>query len=261
MSEKVWYLKRCDLFERLSPEQLSGIETRSRIRKYPRSSPVYLPDDQADGVLLLAEGRVRISNFTAGGKQAILAFIEPGELFGELALFDSGGREEFAETAEPSTIVLIPGDEMRRLMEAAPQVALGVTKLIGLRRRRIERRLKSLLFRSNRERLVHLLLELADQYGRPDPGGILIDIKLSHQDLANVIGSTRETVTVTLGELQAEGAVRIARRTIVLTNPKRLATSIDQAPPRTPGGSHEAAQSRAPISAPVVKPRPDPRRM
>ncbi len=101
-------------------------------------------------------------------------------------------------------------------MESSPELAIGVVKLIGLRRLRIERRLKSLLFRSHRDRLLHLLLELAEQYGEPQSQGMRLKIKLSHQDLASIIGATRETVTTTLGELQDAGVVTVDRRVITL---------------------------------------------
>jgi CRP-like cAMP-binding protein len=224
MSERLWFLKRCDLFQRLGQEQLAALEARCRVRKFPRATPVYLPSDQADGVLLLAEGRVKIGSITPDGKQSILAFIEPGELFGELSLLGSQQREEYAETLEKSTVVLIPGKEMRQLLAENLEVSLGVTKLIGLRRQRIERRLKYLL--------VHLMLELAERYGQSVPGGVQLRIKLSHQDLANIIGSTRETVTVVLGELQAEGRLQLGRRKIVLSDLVRLADSVGAAEPR-----------------------------
>jgi len=230
MPEKLWHLKNCDLFERLSPAELRQVESRCRSRVVPRRTPIYLPIDQADGVLLLTSGRAKICNFTAEGKQAILAFIEPGELFGELAIFSEGEREEYAEAVEKSTILLIPGEEIQRLMEQHPNISLGITKLIGLRRRRIERRLKYLLFRSNRERLIHLLLELTEQYGRTVAEGTWISIQLSHQDLANIIGSTRETVSLLLGEFQKEGILSIGRRKITLHDVTALALSVDARP-------------------------------
>ncbi len=226
MAEKIWHLKRCDLFGRLSEAELARLESRSLMRKFPTKTLVYMPSDQSDGVLLLTAGRVRIGTVTGEGKQAILAFVEPGELFGELAVFDDGNREDYAEATENSTVLFLPADEMRRLAEEHAPVSFGITKLIGLRRKRIERRLKSLLFRSNRERLIHLLLELAEQYGLPSDGEIDLGIKLSHQDLAAVIGSTRETVTIVLGELQAEGALQVGRRKIVLIDADRLADEV-----------------------------------
>lgn len=233
MTEELWYLKQSDLFRRLSPEKLALIEPRCRMRHFKRGEPIYLPSDAAESVLVLAEGRVKIGSITDDGKQTILAFIEPGEVFGELAALDGEPREEFAEAAEKSTVILMPAELLRTLVEQTPELALGITRLIGMRRRRIERRLKSLLFRSNRQRLVSLLLELAGQYGEPATSAsgsneaVRLKIKLSHQDLASIIGSTRETVTVVLGELQTEGLVEVGRRKILLTNPNLLAKSAD----------------------------------
>ncbi len=246
MSEKLWFLKSCQLFEHLSPDELRRIEMRSRARTFPRKSPIYLPADEARSVYLLAKGRAKICHLTPEGKQSILAFIEPGELFGELAILDSGAREEYAEAIEVSTVVMIPGDEIQRLMADLPELSFGITKMIGMRRRRIERRLKNLLFLSNRERLTHLLLELAEQYGKPTSDGIQLGIKLSHQDLASVIGSTRETVTVVLGEMQSEKLLKVGRRNILLLDPSRLAAIVQETTSRLPGESPRpsAASSR-----------------
>lgn len=232
MADKLWYLKNCNLFERLPPDHLGRLESRSKYRQFPRKSLIYLPSEQSDSVLLLASGRVKLYHVTTEGKQTLLAFIDPGELFGELTLFAGDGqREEFAETLESSSVVLIPGAEIRELIEKYPVVSLRVTRLMGLRRRRIERRLKSLLFCSNRDRLVYLMIELAEKYGQPDPEGIRIGTKFSHQELASAIGTTRETVTNLLSDLRSEGSIAIRRRQIVLKKVESLAASIDEPPP------------------------------
>jgi CRP-like cAMP-binding protein len=240
MDEKYWFLKNCALFERLTPAQIARLEQRSQAKRFPRGSLVYVPSDAGESVLLLTTGRVKLYHITSDGKQALLALIDPGELFGELAVFDGGQREEFAEAMDGTTVLRIPAEEIIRLMESHPDVSLGVTRLMGLRRRRIERRLKSLLFRSNRERLIHLLMELADRYGRRTHAGVEIGVKLSHQDLASIIGSTRETVTVVLGELRSEGSLLIERRQIVLTQMEHLAHSINLSPPKLPNEQFQA---------------------
>jgi CRP-like cAMP-binding protein len=234
MDDKYWFLKRCGLFERLAPDQIELVEKRSRTRKFVRGSVIYVPSDAGDSVLLLTSGRVKIHHLTPDGKEALLALIDPGELFGELAILDGGRREEFAEAMETSQVVAIPSEVIQNLMESHSEVSLGVTKLLGLRRRRLERRLKSLLFRSNRERLVHLLVELLEKYGQPEPEGTLIGIRLSHQELANIIGSTRETVTVLLGELSFDRLLTVKKRKIYVPDPKRLAASIGLDPPEIP---------------------------
>lgn len=234
MSEKFWFLKCCSILERLGPAELAELESRARIKKFPGRSPVYLPSDAADAVLLLVTGRVKICGSSADGRESILAFIEPGELFGELAMFDDETRQEHAETTEPSTVVVLPRDALRQVMERHAEISLGVTKLIGLRRRRIERRLKYLLFRSNRDRMIHLLLELVEQYGEAEAEGIRLRIKLSHQELASIVGSTRETVTIVLGELQAEQLITVGRQRITIIDLKRLAQGVAADPPRLP---------------------------
>lgn len=231
MEEKLWYLKRSELFEQLSAEEITRIEAQSRMQTLPRKGLVYLPSDSSAAVFLLTKGRIKLYNLTAEGKETVLAFIEPGEIFGELSLLNPGQREEFAEAMSTSTIVMISGEVIRNLMESRPSLTIQLTRLMGLRRQRIERRLKSLLFRSNRERLVYLLLELAARYGERAADGLALSIRLSHQELSSVIGSTRETVTVLLGELQHERSLIIKRRQIILTNLRQLAASIDEVPP------------------------------
>lgn len=232
MREKYWYLKNCQLFDQLPSDVLQNLESRSRLRRFRSGEPVYLPLDAADGVLLLISGQVKIYSLTAEGKQSILTFIEPGEIFGELALYEGGQRGEHAETTTKSEIVVIPAAALRTVVERSPQLAIGITRLVGFRRRRIEQRLKYLLFHSNRERLTHLLLELAEDYGSVGPGGeIQLSIKLSHQDLASIIGSTRESVTVILGQMQSEGLLKLGRRKIVIRALDRLAGAVRTAVP------------------------------
>ena len=122
---------------------------------------------------------------------------------------------------------------------------MQITKLIELRLRRLERRLNSLLFRSNRERLGTLLIDLVEQYGKPADDGILIDIKLSHQDLAGLIGATRESVTHLLGAMQLEGIIRFGRQRIVVRDPDRLTDINSQA-----SGSNSAAYAMGTRSRP-----------
>ena len=250
MNEKFWHLKNSDLFGQLESRELELLETRSRARKFAARAPICLPVDHRDHVFLLAKGRAKICHLTGEGKQSILTFVEPGELFGELALLEPADHDDYVEALEASTVVMIPGAEVQRLMTTYPEVTLGVTKLIGVRRKRIERRLKQLLFLSNRERLTHVLLELVEQYGRHTEEGVELAIRLSHQDLANIIGSTRESVTVMLGKLQAEGLVRVRRQRLALLQLRTLANTVGRAVPQI------AVPDRLPASNQRFLPQP-----
>jgi CRP/FNR family transcriptional regulator, cyclic AMP receptor protein len=224
MTETIWYLKRCPLFARLTPDECRRVEARSRARTFPRGAAVYAPDDPGESVLLLTEGRVKIRTVTPDGRETILVFVEPGELFGELALVDPAPRDEYAEAVQDSRLLAIPRDELLGLIARRPDVALSVTKLLGLRLRRVENRLKNILFRSTRERLVALLLELVGSHGRLVAGGWEVGVRLTHQDFANLIGSSRESVTLTLGRLQRDGLIAVVRRRVVVRDRARLAS-------------------------------------
>ena len=227
MGQKSWHLQNCDMFADLPEDEIKRVESQSLARNFPRGSTVYLPSDFADGVFLLAKGRVKICHVTPQGKQSILSFVNPGELFGELAVLGENQRSDYAETMEKSLIVLISREVIDQLFTRRPEISLAMTKLIGLRRRRVEMRLKHLLFHSNRERLIHLILELADQFGVESNEGTTIGIRLSHQELGNLIGSTRESVTILLGELQNEGLIKISRRKICVTNVEQIAAVVN----------------------------------
>lgn len=231
MRQQIWHLKNNELFSKVDAPRLEQLESRCLSRSFAARSPIYLPSELADSVFLLASGLVKVCNLTSDGKQSILAFVEPGELFGELAIFDSEERGEYVETVEKSTVVMIPANELGNLMATNHDVSIAMNKLIGLRRHRVERRLKNLLFLSNRDRLIHLLLDLAEQFGRSDSGGISLRIKLAHQEIANLMGSTRETVTILLGQLKSEGLVDIGRRRITLIETERLAMSVHRKTP------------------------------
>lgn len=227
VSEKHWYLKNCRLLSRLPQSALEDLEARSRSSRFKAGEVIYIPIDRAEAVLILVSGQVKLCHMTPDGKESILAFIEPGELFGEMSLVGADSREELAIATCISTIVLVPRDAFQTLMNDHAQLALGITQLLGFRRLRIERRLKSLLFRSSRDRLLQLLIELAQEHGNPTSQGVEIRLKLSHQDLANIIGSTRETVTTALGHLQAEGLVLLGRQRVTVCSIERLIEAVD----------------------------------
>ena len=249
MSDFYWYLKDCDLFAYLSDHDIRLLESASKTRDFRRGEPIYLPNESADAVLLVVKGRVKICHVTPEGKQSILNFIDTGELFGELSLLGNTERQEFSEAIENCRVVLIPKAAMLNLMANYPNINIGITKLIGSRRQRIERRLRNLLFRSNRERVVHLLIEMAEKYGNRTAEGLELNIKLSHQEMASIIGSTRETVTVMLGQLQSEGMIRIARRRITIKDLQKLSQEVSEPcaeEARTPQQQQDAPNNDAP---------------
>ncbi len=230
MSDSLWHLKHCNLFHSLTPKECENLAISSKFRRFPARAPIYLPGEKAEHVFLVAEGMVKASTITNDGKESILSFIDQGELFGEMALLDVSQREEFVEAIERSTVVMIPSRVFQELLVVRSDLALAITKLVGLRRVRIERRIRNLMFQSARDRLIHLLLDLEEQFGQETSEGVRLRLKLSHQDLGNLIGATRETVTSLLGQLRAEGTIDYKRNKFVLKNVNALARAVHRVP-------------------------------
>ena len=228
MADSYWFIKNCNLFEQVSHDDIKWLESRAKMRELKRGEPVYLPSQLDDVVLLVASGRIKTCHVTPEGKQAIIAFVEPGEIFGELALIGGAAQDQHAEATEATKLIAIRINDLQAILHKYSSVSFAITKLIGHRRLKIERRLKNLLFRTNRERIVHLILELTETYGQRTEEGINLGIKLSHQEIASLIGSTRETVTVVLGQIQQEGKIKTARRKIVVKDLQALADEVKE---------------------------------
>jgi CRP-like cAMP-binding protein len=239
MAGPIWYLKTCNLFERLSDDEAERLNRRALVRKFKKKDVVYAPEQAGQTVLVLASGRVKIYDLTFEGRETILAFVEQGELFGELAALDGQPRREFAEAVEDCEVLAIPSDDFLALLESRADLSLSVTKLVGLRRQRIETRLRNILFLPSRPRLVRVLIELVEAHAERTGTRHAIRFPLSHQDFAGLIGVTRETVTLTLGQLQAEGLIAVERRRVIVLDLERLRQEGDK-----------------PAEPPVTKPRP-----
>ena len=242
MHDHIRQLARNKLFSDMSPDQLLRLQRACRADRMAKGGPIYLPVDLSDAVFLVSSGRIRICHLTHDGKRSTLAFIDPGEVFGELAVLDSSPREEYAEAAKDSIYIRIPADCLGDVMREVPLLAVRFMHLIGVRRRRLERRLRNLLFSSSRDRLIHLLLELADKYGVPAADGVRLTTDLSHQELASIIGSTRETVTLVLGELQTQGLIKLGRRKITLVRPAAINGLVRRLPGSAPRSFRTGSQ-------------------
>lgn len=116
MTEQIWHLKQCDLFQQLSDEEIKRLELSSKSRNFGARTPILLPEEKRDSLFFVADGLVSISSLGVDGKKSTLAFVEKGELFGELVLFDDGNPEEFVEAVEKTTLVMIPIEEIRRVI-------------------------------------------------------------------------------------------------------------------------------------------------
>jgi CRP-like cAMP-binding protein len=131
---------------------------------------------------------------------------------------------------EESQLCVIQKEQFLSLIRKRPELSFRLTKLIGLRLRRIESRVEDLVFRDVPSRLAHLLIQLSEEYGKTTPEGIFLDIKITHQEMANLIGSIRETVSAALGEFKKEGLITFEGRRIIILRPELLKKQVRPLP-------------------------------
>jgi CRP-like cAMP-binding protein len=220
--EGLWCLEHIDLFARLPARERVKLRRLGRRVKYRRGETIYLPGDPSDTIFFLRKGRVKLAYLDESGKRLTLTICGRGEPFGEMALAGEERRTLIAEALENVELCAVSKDELLYFAEENPHLSLRITKLVGLRLLEIENRLEDLIFKDVHTRLARLLLRLADQYGVAVDGGIRIDLKITHKDLAELIGSTRETTSAALGEFEQQDLIEKSRGCITIRDIERL---------------------------------------
>lgn len=220
---KLWYLRQVDLFEGIEEEEVERLARQAVLRKYARGETILSPGDPSERIYIIKRGRVKLSKYSPEGKEQILALLQSGDVFGALALV--GGQENVhVEAFEETVVCSLRLEDFFAIVRAHPEIVLRLLKLLARRLEIAEREVEELVFQDVPGRLASLLLRLAREYGEPAPGGVRISLRLTHQDLANMIGATRETVTSVLGRFRTQGLLAFDRRRIVVLNPEGLAT-------------------------------------
>jgi CRP/FNR family transcriptional regulator, cyclic AMP receptor protein len=184
---------------------------------------VYRRGDVADSLYIVARGRVKLLIAEDDGREAVIDIVSAGALFGESALYAVGAREKDAVAFENARLLRVPVGVYREGMGASRELYDGTFRLVGQRLARAERRVADFALDAIPARLDKLLADLSERYGRPETGGVLIDIALPHREIASIVGSTRESITVRLNALRRAGIIDFVDRKILIKTPAAAA--------------------------------------
>lgn len=195
---------------------------KSRIEEKPRGRLFLQPGQSSENVYLVAKGRVRLARQSREGKEYLVSYRDCLDLVGEGLLFGCGSPCETAEAVEETALLAIPVRTLRKALDSDTAVASKILGIIARRRAEAEDLVERLIFRNVESRIAELILSLVEPYGRPDPRGTLITMKLTHAEVSRTVGSTRETVTLTLGALRRRGLIDFDRRRILIRDVERL---------------------------------------
>ena len=211
---QLWYLARMRLFADLDAASLARLEGISPLAALPRGTPILGGDPAPQALYLLKRGRVRLFRVSPDGRPVTLALLTAGNVFGSLPSFPLGSPDMQAEAMDEVLICKMQRSDMERLMREHPAVGLRLIEALSRRVRELEDTVASLAHDDVRHRVVRVLLHLCEDFGRQDGALVRIDVPITHDDLAAMVGSTRETVTATLSRLSREDVVRTGRRSI-----------------------------------------------
>src|SRR6478609_1775778 len=211
-------LRKCDVLANLPVEALQTMLPNLKVGSYRPRQVIYLPGDRAQGVHFLTSGRIKISKVTRDGKELTLAYRTEGDFFGEPCLLDGGPREEMAEAMDASQTVEIQRELLDNLLKVDGRAAYKFARALITRRKDLETRVEQLIFKDVGAKLAELLLNLGQEHGISHEHGTAVGLKITHQEMANLIGSTRETVSLTLSQFKRKGLIQTEGRRVILAD-------------------------------------------
>lgn len=213
--KNVWFFDNVNLFNLLCPHKFKAYKKCHDFDQYKKGDYIYFEEDSANKVYLIEKGKVKIGYYTEEGDEIVKAILTKGDLFGEKAILGEENRNEFAQSIETSTSICPIGVEtMHDLMRDNKTFSLKVYKFLGLRFKKLERRLQLILFKDTRTRFLEFLNELCEEYGYDcdKTGDKVIVHPYTQKDIASLIGTSRSNLNVLMNELKEENIINFNRK-------------------------------------------------
>lgn len=211
-AEKMRYLSELSVFRDLTPREMEELNRITTMSTVPKGRVFYRPEEPGEVLFILKDGRVQLYRISPEGKKLIITTLGSHTLFGEMALLGARMHNTFAEAVEDCLICVMSRTDLERLILNKPQVALRILEITGKRLREAEERLENMAFKGIPARLASLLIRLSEEQESEEIVG------LTHQDLAESVGTYRETATQVLNDLKGQGLIDIGRKRITILN-------------------------------------------
>ena len=215
-------IARIPLFERMSPEEreeLRGMMSQTTLR---RGEVLFNEGDSGDRLYILLTGKVKLGHTSVDGRENLLAVLGPGEVVGELTLFDPGPRSTTATAVATTELLALEHNQLMGFIDSHPTLAKDMLRALAVRLRRTNIALADLVFSDVPGRLAKALLDLAERFGAPTEDGIHVPHDLTQEELAQLVGASRETINKSLAEFVSRGWIRLEGRAVTLIDVERL---------------------------------------
>ncbi|HHV74522.1 cAMP-binding protein [Thermoanaerobacterium sp. PSU-2] len=216
------YLRKIPYFNVLSEKSLFEINKIALEKEYKKNTVIFYEGDEGDAIYFVKKGKVKISKISQQGKEHIIRIMEDGDIFAESLLFIGGKYPATAEAIEDSKIIVLKNKDIENLILNNNEVALGIIKLMAKRLQNVAVIIENLALKDSLGRTVSILLTFAREKGIQGKDGIAIELNLNRQDLANMVGTSRENMTRILSQLDKEGVIKLERHAIVIKDVNAL---------------------------------------
>lgn len=226
LEAKIQFLRRVPIFGALNEDCLQRVASIMVEKSYSRKSIVFHEGDHGDTLYIIKGGRVKIAKVAIDGREKTLTILQPGDFFGEMAIFDNMPRSATAEAIDSDVRLFgLNKKDFERLIHEYPSIALRIMKDLTRRIRQINQQVEDLAFKDVHGRVSSTLFQLLETEEEIS-GQTLTRLRMTHQDLANMVGSSRETVTRALNRLQNEGIIAISHQQIQILDRDYLSDSV-----------------------------------
>jgi CRP/FNR family transcriptional regulator, cyclic AMP receptor protein len=215
-------LRQAPLFSSLDDEAANSLRSSMSETRIGRGDVLFHEGDSGDRLYVVTDGKIKLGRTSADGRENLLAILGPGQMFGELSLFDPGPRSATATAVTPCTLMSLGHDELLRWLEDQPSVARALLHQLAARLRKTSDVVADLVFSDVPGRVAKALLDLSRRFGRTADDGIHVHHDLTQEELAQLVGASRETVNKALADFAMRGWLRLEPRSVVLIEVERL---------------------------------------
>ena len=209
-------LRRVPLFEVLKDDDLEAIARVTITRSYDKDQVIILAEEEGDALFIIADGQVKVSIVSEDGREVILSLLGEGAVFGELSLLDGKPRSANVVATRNTKLYMVRRADFLQLIYTVPQIAVGLLAELAARLRKTDRKIEGLALLDVTSRISETLLQLADEQGSETKFGVSLEERPTHQQLASMSGTTRETVSRVLKRLEGQGYISSEGRSITI---------------------------------------------